>query len=99
MTAAAEPSKDPAKIRGMFAQIAPVYDTFNHLFTMHIDRYWRWLTVRKAIRPSDKRVLDVACGTGDLTAQLRKQAPVGCQVIGLDFCLPMLRIARDKTTD
>ena len=89
-------SKDPRQIQGMFARIAPVYDLLNHVLSLNIDQSWRRYTARCLLRPTDERVLDVACGTGDLTKELRRQAPAGCQVSGLDFCLPMLRIAQRK---
>lgn len=92
----AVPAKHPETIRSMFGTIAPVYDGLNHAFSLNIDRLWRRYAVRQALRPSDRRVLDIACGTGDLTMDLRKAASPQCEVLGLDFCLPMLRIARRK---
>ncbi len=90
------PGKNPETIRAMFGRIAPVYDLSNHLFSLNIDKLWRRYAVRSAMRPTDRAVLDVACGTGDLTRELKRSAETGCQVYGVDFCLPMLELARRK---
>lgn len=89
-------SKQTGRIQAMFGSIAPVYDLLNHLFSLNIDTAWRRFAVRTALRPSDRRILDVACGTGDLTAALRRAAAPDALVAGADFCEPMLRIARRK---
>ena len=86
-----------AWVRGMFARVARRYDLANHLLSFNIDRLWRTRTVRR-VRPilerPDARVLDICCGTGDLTLALacECQAPV----LGSDFCHPMLIAARRK---
>ena len=49
----------------MFDRIAPVYDLMNRVMTAGLDQRWRRATVRAVVRPED-RVLDAACGTGDL---------------------------------
>lgn len=60
-------------VRGMFARVAHRYDLANHLLSFNIDRHWRNHTVRR-VRPilerPDARVLDLCCGTGDLTLEL-----------------------------
>jgi demethylmenaquinone methyltransferase/2-methoxy-6-polyprenyl-1,4-benzoquinol methylase len=77
----------------MFDRIAPVYDVMNHVMTAGLDHRWRRLTARAAVRPGD-RVLDAACGTGDLAvADLRAGAE---RVTGLDFAERMLERARRK---
>lgn len=89
-------SKEARRIQSMFGAIAPVYDLLNHLLSLNIDQAWRRFAVRASLRPTDRRVLDVACGTGDLTAQLQRAASPGTQVVGVDFCEPMLRRAARK---
>ncbi len=85
-------------VRGMFGRIAPRYDLLNHLLSMNIDRYWRARTVSRVApilaRPG-ARVLDVCCGTGDLTLALESRARQR-SVFGSDFCHPMLVAARRK---
>jgi demethylmenaquinone methyltransferase/2-methoxy-6-polyprenyl-1,4-benzoquinol methylase len=85
-------------VREMFAQIAPRYDLLNHLLSFNIDRYWRSRTVER-VRPvlnrMDARVLDLCCGTGDLTLAFARDS--SAKVFGSDFCHPMLTAARAKS--
>lgn len=84
-------------VRAMFSGIAKRYDLLNHVLSMNIDKRWRRL-VRRKLQPvldrSDAIVLDVACGTGDLSIELQSHAEA--QVIGTDFCRPMLAVAAEK---
>jgi len=83
----------PDAVRGMFDRIAPVYDTMNRVMTAGLDVRWRRLAAASAVRAGD-RVLDAACGTGDLAlADLRAGAGA---VTGLDFSPRMLERARRK---
>jgi demethylmenaquinone methyltransferase/2-methoxy-6-polyprenyl-1,4-benzoquinol methylase len=86
-----------AWVRGMFARVARRYDVANHLLSFNIDRLWRARTVRR-VRPMlerpDARVLDICCGTGDLTLALARECRT--PVLGSDFCHPMLVAARRK---
>jgi len=82
----------------MFADVAARYDLFNHLFSLNIDRLWRRRTVKRlhhVLSKPDALVLDVACGTGDLTGELANGGRA--RVIGIDFCRPMLELAVDKS--
>jgi len=83
----------PEAVRTMFDRIAPVYDVMNRVMTMGLDLRWRRLAARAVVREGD-RVLDAACGTGDLAvAALRAGAG---RVTGLDFSERMLERARRK---
>lgn len=89
----AAPDK-PAKVRGMFAAIARRYDLNNRVHSLGRDQAWRRFAVRDAgVRPGDT-VIDVACGTGDLTQAFARSA--AARVIGLDFTPEMLERARRK---
>jgi demethylmenaquinone methyltransferase/2-methoxy-6-polyprenyl-1,4-benzoquinol methylase len=80
----------------MFARIAGRYDLLNHLLSGNVDKGWRRLVAR-TLQPSlaeGARVLDVACGTGELSLVLARAG--AARVVGLDFCRPMLEIARRK---
>jgi demethylmenaquinone methyltransferase/2-methoxy-6-polyprenyl-1,4-benzoquinol methylase len=82
-------------VREMFAEIAPSYDRLNHLLSGNVDKRWRRFTagkLRDVLEHPDAVVLDLCCGTGDLSLELEPQA----QVIGCDFCHPMLVLALDK---
>jgi demethylmenaquinone methyltransferase/2-methoxy-6-polyprenyl-1,4-benzoquinol methylase len=83
----------PDAVRTMFDRIAPVYDLMNRVMTAGLDGHWRKLTAEAAVRKGD-RVLDAACGTGDLAiADLKAGAS---RVTGLDFSEAMLARARKK---
>lgn len=84
------------KVREMFAAIADSYDLNNRVHSLGRDVAWRSFAVKFAsVRPGD-RVLDCACGTGDLS-QAFAAAPTS-QVVGLDFTAQMLDHARIKAT-
>ncbi len=87
----------------MFSRIAPRYDFLNHLLSFSLDRIWRKRTARHfrhILARTDACVLDLCCGTGDLTNALWKEARQGgregAQVWGSDFAHPMLCLAREK---
>jgi len=84
-------------VRAMFSGIAGRYDLLNHVLSLNIDKRWRRF-VRQKLQPvlddPNARVLDVACGTGDLSIELQSNAKA--RVIGTDFCRPMLAVAAEK---
>jgi demethylmenaquinone methyltransferase/2-methoxy-6-polyprenyl-1,4-benzoquinol methylase len=82
----------PEGVERMFDRIAPVYDVMNRVMTAGLDQRWRRETVRAVVEPGD-RVLDAACGTGDLALIA---AEAGGEVTGLDFSERMLERARRK---
>lgn len=85
-----------AAVQGMFAEIAPVYDRLNSVMTMRRHLTWRSLAVKQlSLKPGDT-VLDVCCGTGDFMVPLGAAVGPGGRVVGVDFCRPMLVIAKRK---
>lgn len=83
-------------VRRMFARIAPRYDLLNRLLSFNLDRKWRAMCVEMVkLRPGDA-ALDLCSGTGDFLLALRKAVGRSGSVVGLDFCLPMLRRAAPK---
>jgi demethylmenaquinone methyltransferase/2-methoxy-6-polyprenyl-1,4-benzoquinol methylase len=87
-----------AWVRDMFGRVAPRYDLLNHLLSFNIDRHWRNRTVKAVAsvlnRPSAV-VVDLCCGTGDLTLALKRHT--SNRVYGTDFAHPMLREAARKS--
>ena len=83
----------PDSVRTMFDRIAPIYDVMNRVMTAGLDMRWRRLAAQAVVRPGD-RVLDAACGTGDLAIADRKAG--AARVTGLDFSEKMLERARRK---
>jgi demethylmenaquinone methyltransferase/2-methoxy-6-polyprenyl-1,4-benzoquinol methylase len=84
-------------VRSMFGRVAHRYDLANHLLSANIDKSWRNETVRQVrdiLKRPDSRVMDLACGTGDLLIALEREA--GRKLIGSDFCHPMLAGAHAK---
>lgn len=75
----------------MFDRIAPRYDLMNRLLTFRLDVGWRNRTVQRLALPLGSRVLDVACGTGDLCRDLVR---AGHRPVGVDFSHGMLAAAR-----
>jgi demethylmenaquinone methyltransferase/2-methoxy-6-polyprenyl-1,4-benzoquinol methylase len=85
-------------VRQMFAQVAPRYDLLNHLLSFNIDRYWRSAAVSElaeVLARPEAVAVDLACGTGDLTIALERNA--NAMVLGSDFCHPMLIAAKRKS--
>jgi demethylmenaquinone methyltransferase/2-methoxy-6-polyprenyl-1,4-benzoquinol methylase len=84
------------RVRDMFARISPSYDRLNHLLSGNSDKRWRRVVVEKLrpLLPANAQVLDVACGTGDLSIALFED--IGARVVGVDFCRPMLELAAQK---
>jgi demethylmenaquinone methyltransferase/2-methoxy-6-polyprenyl-1,4-benzoquinol methylase len=87
-------------VREMFTSIAPRYDLLNHVLSLNIDRLWWWRTARKfdaILKHPNARVLDLCCGTGDMTFALRQRAASGtAQILGADFSHAMLQRAAVK---
>ncbi|MBG29949.1 MAG: bifunctional demethylmenaquinone methyltransferase/2-methoxy-6-polyprenyl-1,4-benzoquinol methylase UbiE [Opitutae bacterium] len=82
-----------------FAGIAPRYDFANHLLSFGIDYSWRRLLVHSCSASHPDKVLDLATGSGDVAFALERALPKEADVIGLDFCQPMLDQARLKWKD
>jgi demethylmenaquinone methyltransferase/2-methoxy-6-polyprenyl-1,4-benzoquinol methylase len=89
--------KREARIRGMFAAIAPRYDLLNHLLSFNIDRSWRRRTTRLAPPRDSAPILDLCTGTGDLALAYDQAAGGSVSIIAADFCHPMLVRAVEKT--
>jgi demethylmenaquinone methyltransferase/2-methoxy-6-polyprenyl-1,4-benzoquinol methylase len=83
-------------VRAMFDRIAPGYDLLNRLFSLRLDQHWRRTTVRTVVISAQDTVVDLACGTGDLS---ELAALTGARVVGVDFAANMLAEARQRGID
>ena len=104
--AAPEGASDAASaaraVRDMFTSIAPRYDLLNHVLSCNVDRLW-WRRAARSFRSilstPNARVLDLCCGTGDMTFALRKQSGNGSlRIFGADFSHAMLQRALAKSS-
>lgn len=97
-----------SRVQRMFAAIAPSYDLNNRLHSLWMDQAWRRKAVKLAGLKPDDRVVDVACGTGDLSIAFgnrlyelfqSSEPNTRCpqKVVGIDFTYEMLPIARGKS--
>jgi demethylmenaquinone methyltransferase / 2-methoxy-6-polyprenyl-1,4-benzoquinol methylase len=84
--------RDATAVQAMFDRIAGRYDLLNTVLSFGADARWRRRAARAAGPPPDGRALDVACGSGKLTGELRRLAARGL-VVGLDFSGRMLQVA------
>lgn len=83
----------------MFDRIAGRYDLLNSLMTAGLHHSWRERAVDRAEVSPGSSVLDVCCGTGDLSFELAERISPGGHVVGCDFSEPMLDLAREKAAD
>jgi demethylmenaquinone methyltransferase/2-methoxy-6-polyprenyl-1,4-benzoquinol methylase len=81
-------------VRQMFNSIAPRYDLLNHVLSANVDRLWWRRTARRfgeILAVPDAAILDICCGTGDMTMALLKHRPAGARpVLAGDFARAML---------
>jgi demethylmenaquinone methyltransferase/2-methoxy-6-polyprenyl-1,4-benzoquinol methylase len=92
-----DPALKQRFVTPMFDLIAPRYDRFTRVFSFGMDRRWKaeltaWIST--AIAPT-ARVIDLACGTGDLAFAAARRVPQG-EVIGIDTSAAMIDIARRR---
>ncbi|MDG1518228.1 MAG: bifunctional demethylmenaquinone methyltransferase/2-methoxy-6-polyprenyl-1,4-benzoquinol methylase UbiE [Flavobacteriales bacterium] len=82
------------QVAKMFNNIAPKYDLLNHTLSMGIDILWRKKAVKILKKLQPKKVLDIACGTGDFAIEDLKSGAT--EVIGLDISKGMVDVGIEK---
>lgn len=87
--------KKQGYVTQMFETIAPRYDFFTVLFSYGMDRGWKRELIEMLKLKGDERVLDLACGTGDITFAIGERVPQG-EAHGLDITRGMIEIAESK---
>jgi demethylmenaquinone methyltransferase/2-methoxy-6-polyprenyl-1,4-benzoquinol methylase len=88
--------KSSASVQTMFDDISGTYDLLNHVLSGNQDVRWRRRAISLLCPRRGERILDLCCGTGDLTREIKRQQPF-CEVVGADFSLGMLQIAATKS--
>ncbi len=84
-----------AYVQQLFSSIPSHYDKMNRVMSLGLDMGWRRKSIRLANFKKDGLLLDLATGTGDMILAAEKLLP-DVNFIGLDFCEPLMRIARIK---
>lgn len=90
---------DTDRIRTLFDSIAKDYDRLNHILSLGVDKTWR----RRALKwitdgGEGKRILDIACGTGDFSIEIAKHSDALTTVTGVDLSDGMLEVMRRKVS-
>ena len=85
------------QVREMFDGIAPAYDRLNHLLSLGADRTWRRRSLRGVVSPDKpQKILDLACGTGDLSLEIASRMHPESHVTSVDISQKMLEIMESK---
>ena len=87
-------------VQSMFNRIAPRYDLLNHVLSANIDRLWWRRTARvflPALQRPEATVIDLCCGTGDMTLALLRHRPIAARpILAIDFAHEMLLRGQKK---
>ena len=92
----ADLGKDPARVSGMFDQVASAYDRTNTVLSLGNDRLWRVATTRAVAPRPGQRILDLAAGTGTSSASFARS---GADVVAADFSPGMIAEGRKRHGD
>lgn len=82
----------------IFTEVPPKYDILNRILTLNLDEGWRKKTAAIVLENQPSRVLDLCCGTADLTIHIARMAPESTELFGLDFSHTMLKRAGEKVS-
>jgi demethylmenaquinone methyltransferase/2-methoxy-6-polyprenyl-1,4-benzoquinol methylase len=80
----------------IFTEVPPKYDFLNRVLTLNLDEKWRIKATRELLRNKPSKVLDLCCGTADLTMHIARMASPQTELYGLDFSHTMLERAKQK---
>lgn len=83
------------QVERMFDNIAPTYDSLNHILSWGIDKNWRRKAVNRLRGYAPRRILDIATGTGDFALLIGKRLQPD-ELLGVDISEGMMRIAKEK---
>lgn len=88
-----------ARVRDVFDSVADRYDVMNDLMSGGLHRVWKRLAIEVLDLRADQLVLDLACGTGDLSRLIATRGKPGISVVGADMNASMLAVGRDRLLD
>jgi demethylmenaquinone methyltransferase / 2-methoxy-6-polyprenyl-1,4-benzoquinol methylase len=91
-------SRDRA-VRAMFDRIAGRYDFLNRVISFRLDSVWRTKAIKEILKGEEQLILDLGAGTGDLIFSAVDALKGNGRIVGLDFSLPMLMLARAKQSN
>jgi len=83
-------------LRRVYADITRRYGLMNRIITFGMDGGWRRQATEECLANKPQKVLDLGCGTGDLTLELVQQAAENTDITGVDFSPDMLEVAKEK---
>lgn len=86
---------DSQFVHDAFSSIAMRYVAANHLLSLGIDVLWRARALEIVAEWRPANLLDIATGTGDMALDIQRELPE-IQVLGVDFCEPMLTVAQQR---
>lgn len=86
-------------LQKMFNAVPPSYDFLNRFLTFGFDQLWRKKAAQECLNNDPSIILDLCCGTGDLTIKLAKKADKNIQIAALDYSPSMLDVAKKKFRD
>lgn len=92
------PDKNPQKIKDMFDEISPYYDSVNNFMSLGTHYIIKFLAIRKLNIKPRSNILDLCCGSGDFVNIIKKYYP-RVKVMGLDFSREMIKLAKSKNPD
>ncbi|MDI6880713.1 MAG: demethylmenaquinone methyltransferase [Desulfitobacteriaceae bacterium] len=85
-----------AYVKETFNGIAKRYDLMNSLMSLGMDKGWRRQVVQRVGAAPGKQIIDVCCGTGQLSLELAKAVGLAGEIVGLDFSDNMLEVGREQ---
>jgi demethylmenaquinone methyltransferase/2-methoxy-6-polyprenyl-1,4-benzoquinol methylase len=91
-----DPTRQSQPLHGMFTAVPPRYDLVNRIISLGLDNRWRRRAARVCLEGKPRRILDLGCGTGDLTIEIARMSGEDAEITALDYSLPMLERARQK---
>ena len=91
-------SKKPEKVNGIFSSVSNKYDLMNDIMSFGLHRIWKKQFIKLCDLQRQKKILDVACGTGDITIGMLKSRP-DLEITCLDPSDDMMNICKSKLID